>query len=370
MIFSLIFVHTIIILVAYFLFLVKNDPNQFGKLAFSANDIAQMSTGKVIVVTGANSGLGKASAKLLVQGRSARAVIIACRNMKKCRDTKEDISIASSNVEIIPLELDLASLSSIQNFASNLQLRLKDLEAKDGKEKFRDVPKLDVLLNNAGIMGVEYSVSNETNSEMQMHVNHLGHFALTSLLKDNLSNGGRVVSVSSIAGAMPLLNIDDVNFVHTPRTQIRQYFNTVHSLMAYSASKRANLLFTNAMNERFASAGIVAVAAHPGYSRTSLIQKWHFASQRYKELAENNHIGSMSCEEGALSQIRAALDVENVKANQYVGPLYLITGRPVIVGTSLFSFHHLYTPVINKGLGDELWKFSEEAIGWRFENIL
>jgi len=349
----------IAIIAAYIVFL-TNDPHFHQP--FNIQDIARLSANKVIVITGASAGLGKSTAKLLAEAGTAEVVIMGCRDMMKCQKAKNDIlKNATGKTKLIPLELDLASISSIQLFAGNLQDILWEYE---DSEQERSVPKLDILINNAGIMAVPYQICQETNVELQMHVNHIGHFALTSLLSKNLYNG-RVVSVSSLAGALPFLNLDDVNF--TQRKWFRTFFGTMQNIVSYGASKRANLLFTHTMNEEFSSMGIEAVAAHPGYSRTSIMHTgWSFAPSWLKEFFASNRIGSMSSDDGALPQIRAALDVENVKANGYVGPLFWTTGRPVVVGSCRRSFHHL--PIWGNDIGKRLWMFSEDAVGWNFRN--
>jgi NAD(P)-dependent dehydrogenase (short-subunit alcohol dehydrogenase family) len=377
---SFLVIPVVAIIATYFAYLSTNDLARFMHQPFNAEDIARMSTGKVIVVTGANSGLGLSSAKLLAEAGTARAVIMACRNMKKCHEAKEHIlsTIGSKNVQsdrmkLIPAELDLVSLSSIRNFASNLQNTLRELETQYDNDletkQYMNTPKIDVLLNNAGIMGVEYALSNDTNIELHMHVNHLGHFALTSLLRDNLMQGGRVVSVSSLVGALPLLNLNDVNWVKTPRAQILKHSNMLQAIISYSASKRANLVFTHAINAKFSSMGITAVAAHPGYTRSSIMHNgWVRVPRWLKDFVASNKVGSMSCDDGALSQLRAALDVENVKPDKYVAPLFGVAGRPVIVGSSMMSFHHLFWPIRGQEVEEELWKWSEDAIGWTFHN--
>mmetsp|Transcript_29026 Transcript_29026/g.38682 ORF Transcript_29026/g.38682 Transcript_29026/m.38682 type:complete len:409 (-) Transcript_29026:211-1437(-) len=390
---------TIAILATYVAYLAANDGERLIHQPFGANDIAALSAGKVIVITGASSGLGKSSAKLLAEAGTAQAVVMTCRSMIKCNDTRDAIlaSIGESGkegVNLITAELDLESLSSVESFSTGLQKSLAEMQNSGDKNKdnpnendetAQNVPKIDVLINNAGIMGVEYSLNSQTNVEAHMHVNHLGHFALTSLLRNNLmqggDNGGRVVTVSSLVGAPPFLNLQDVNFTNTTfRAWILKHSKIAQYLMAYCASKRANLVFTHALNAKYglssssssssSAQGITAVAAHPGYSRTSIaLGGWAGIPECIKDFAMANTIASMSSDDGALPQLRAALDVEHVRAGDYVGPLFFVKGRPVVVGSAMKSFHHLFSPIREPAkISEELWSWSEGAIGWKFHD--
>jgi len=393
---------------------------------FNSRDIARLSKDKVILITGANAGLGKATVKLLAQAGEASVVIMACRDMNKCENARADIfndilndlnsnsnnDVGNSNIDVnsinnhrsdddgqlklklqqpklIPLQVDLASLESIQELAHNLQ----QYDHGYGYEYEYDGinitgagtagtgTKVDIVINNAGIMAVPYQLARDSKVEMQMHVNHLAHFALLSLLAKHslLSNdGARIVNVSSLAGSFPFLNLNDVNFEHGFRATFRRYFGTLQSIISYGASKRANLIFTHALNDRDhphhpfskcanVNMNITAVVAHPGYSRTSLMYNgWAFAPLFVKRFFGTNRLGSMSSEEGAMSQLRAALDIDHVPANSYVGPLYFTTGRPVVVGNSMKSFHHLFWSFKDadvRKIAADLWKFSEDSIG-------
>jgi len=397
-------VHIILILMSsyytyYYINYVSNDFHYHQP--FNSRDIARLSKDKVILITGANAGLGKATAKLLAQAGEASVVIMACRDMNKCENARADIlndilndlnSITRSNhrsthddqrqlqqPKLIPLQVDLASLESIQKLAHNLQQYDYGYDGTGiniaGEGTAGTGTKLDIVINNAGIMGVPYQLARDSKVEMQMHVNHLAHFALISLLAKHslLSNRARIVNVSSLAGSFPFLNLNDVNFEHGFRATFRRYFGTLQSIISYGASKRANLLFTHALNDRdhphpFSKcANITAVVAHPGYSRTSIMYNgWAFAPSYIKRFFGTNRLGSMSSEEGAMPQLRAALDVDHVAANSYVGPLYFTTGRPVVVGNSMKSFHHLFWSFKDadvRKIANDLWKFSEDSIG-------
>lgn len=377
---------------------VRTDPHYHQP--FNSADIARLSKDKMILITGANAGLGRASTKLLVEGGEAKAVIMACRSLQKCEDAKKEIlheggENASANenanvndnanvnanananhhstrkrkTRLIPMQVDLASLESVKNFAHGVELLLKQEQHDHDHGSYA---KLDIIINNAGIMGVPYQLATGSNVEMQMHVNHLAHFAMTSLLYKNLRRGARIVNVSSLAGSFPFLNLQDVNFQKNHRATFRHYCGTLQSIIAYGASKRANLLFTHSLNQFSKCSNITATVSHPGYSRTSIMYNgWAFAPSFLKYLAGSNKIGSMSSEDGALSQLRAALDVDHVAANDYVGPLYFTAGRPVVIGGSMKSYHHFFWPLTDGNkIANELWKFSEDSIGWKFDGYL
>jgi len=323
----------------------RNDPYSHSK-SFDKDTIARLSTDKVILITGANSGLGLSTAMHLAGAGTARKIILTCRNLKKCYEAKRKLN---EGVDIDVAQLDLSSLESIKLFPEKISPLLPD-------------NKLDILINNAGIMAVPHSIVGDTGVEIHMHVNHLGHFALTSLLFPHLeAAGGRVVSVSSITASLPI-NLDDMNL---EKSWYWNHFPTLQSIVAYGASKRANLAFTSGFNRRFATRGVTAVAAHPGYSRTELMMNgWDFAPDWLRRFMTSNTVGSMGGDEGCLSQLRAALDIETVQCGDYVGPLWIGTGRPVVIGTVERSACHW---PISDGLVESLWRFSEDAIGWKFE---
>lgn len=189
--------------------------------------------GRTVVITGANSGLGEVTARELA--RSGASVIMAVRDTAKGEAAARKMN---SDTEI--RALDLQDLSSVRRFA-------------DG------VDKVDVLINNAGIMASPYALTAD-GFESQIGTNHLGHFALTNLLLPKLTD--RVVTVSSMAHWAGRIDLDDLNWTN------RRY----SPWLAYSQSKLANLLFTSELQRRLEAAGspLRALAAHPGYSHTNL----------------------------------------------------------------------------------------------------
>ena len=190
-------------------------------------------TGRTVIITGANSGLGAVTARELA--RQGAKIIMAVRNTAKGEAAAQQIA---GDIEV--RQLDLQDLSSVRRFA-------------DGMDR------ADILVNNAGIMAAPYALTVD-GFESRIGTNHLGHFALTNLLLPKLAD--RVVSVSSMAHWPGRINFDDLNW------QRRRY----SPWLAYSQSKLANLLFTSELQRRLDAAGspLRAVAAHPGYSHTSL----------------------------------------------------------------------------------------------------
>lgn len=189
--------------------------------------------GRTVVVTGANSGLGLVTARELA--RVGAEVVLAVRNT-----AKGDEAAASMTGNVAVRRLDLQDLASVREFA-------------DGTEK------VDVLVNNAGIMATPYAKTAD-GFESQIGTNHLGHFALTNLLLPKLTD--RVVTVSSFMHVIGRINLDDLNWKSRPYS----------AWLAYGQSKLANLLFTSELQNRLQRAGspLRATAAHPGYSHTNL----------------------------------------------------------------------------------------------------
>ncbi len=214
------------------------------KNSWSADDLPDLS-GKTIVVTGGNSGIGYEAALQFTRKRAR--VVLACRSIPKARAAADQITASSPGATIDVTELDLSSLTSVRAFADAFH---------------RQHQRLDVLCNNAGVMALPYARTVD-GFEMQFGTNHLGHFALTGLLLDLLiaTEGARVVTVSSGAHRMGRVRFDDLQWEHGYR-----------KWMAYGQSKLANLLFAYELQRKADSAGVklVSVACHPGYAATNL----------------------------------------------------------------------------------------------------
>lgn len=292
-------------------------------------------TGKVILVTGANSGIGFEASKEFA--RKGAKIILASRNISKAKTALQQINEITCNNEIEIMQLDLASKKSIHDFA-------KEFKAKHSR--------LDVLLNNAGIMMVPYGLT-EDGFERQMGTNHLGHFLLTGLLIDLIKNTpkSRVVNVSSGAHHMGKINFKNLQFNngrgYTP-------------MKSYSQSKLANLLFTYELQNRFDKEGIdaIAVAAHPGGANTNLGQ--HLNESLMGKIMKPVMSRMMqSASMGALPSIRAAAD-KNVDGKDYYGPGGFMqnTGYPVKVKSSKAS-HNKYDQ-------QKLWEKSEMLTGIKY----
>jgi NAD(P)-dependent dehydrogenase (short-subunit alcohol dehydrogenase family) len=222
---------------------------------------------RVVIITGANSGLGAgALTNILSASPSSRLpseIIIGCRTITKCADALAIARAATNNKEtkVTSLQLDLTATSSIDDFATNVAATAS---------------KVDVLLNNAGIMGTPLIPRNpETNAEQQMHVNHLGHFYLVhklmpllkkgnadpySLSTDGSAGKARVVSHSSLSHLLAW-TWDNDNFDLHKETDAA----TFTAPNAYAVSKKANLLFTHSLNAKYGK-DIAATSAHPGNS--------------------------------------------------------------------------------------------------------
>jgi NAD(P)-dependent dehydrogenase (short-subunit alcohol dehydrogenase family) len=270
-------------------------------------------SGRTVLVTGANSGLGLQTA--LVLAERAATVLLACRDPHRGQTALARVrSRAAADATLV--QLDLADLSSVRKAADEVRAITGD--------------RLDVLVNNAGVMASppRHTVDG---FELQIGTNHLGHAALTWLLAPALSDGGRVVTVSSLAHRGSGLDVDDLNF------ERRRYNPTA----AYSASKLANLLFTFELDRRARAAGrdLLAVAAHPGITATELVPnttRMHLPGL-FADLARwGNKLISQGVVSGALPQLYAATAAD-VRSGEYFGPTSLgeTRGAPGRVPASL-----------------------------------
>jgi NAD(P)-dependent dehydrogenase (short-subunit alcohol dehydrogenase family) len=263
---------------------------------FTAENIPDLN-GKTIVITGGNSGLGFECARAMTT--KGAHVVLACRDLGKAGAAVERITSARPSVSLEAMALDLADLSSVRSFTAAFS------------EKFA---KLDVLLNNAGVMALPRMLTKD-GFEMQFGTNHLGHFALTGLLLARLLNtpGARVVTVSSYMHKMGKIAFDDL-----------QGETSYNNWRAYNQSKLANLLFTYELQRRFERQGasVIAVASHPGYSDTNL----QLVAPRMKGsgigtqlMSLSNKFFAQTAYMGALPSLYAATS-EEVRGGDYIGP--------------------------------------------------
>jgi NAD(P)-dependent dehydrogenase (short-subunit alcohol dehydrogenase family) len=291
-------------------------------------------SGKTVIITGANSGIGYEAALSLV-GKGAH-VIMACRSLEKGQAALKQIQVAHPNGKATLMQLDLADLSSVTSFAEVI---------------LAEYDWLDVLINNAGVMAIPYRQTVD-GFEMQIGTNHLGHFALTARLFSLLQKtpNSRVVTVSSYAHMMGRINFDDINTQNA-----YQRWETYGKWAAYGQSKLANVLFAYELNRRTAQNGKnpVSIAVHPGYAATNLQNSSSFFSF-------TNNIMAQSQKMGALPTLFAATNLE-VQGGEYIGPDGFLgqRGYPHKARSSARS-HDLET-------ARRLWQVSEELTSVRFE---
>jgi NAD(P)-dependent dehydrogenase (short-subunit alcohol dehydrogenase family) len=275
-------------------------------------------TGRTVIITGSNSGLGAITARELAH--NGAKIVMAVRNTSKGEAAAREIP---GQVEV--RRLDLQDLSSVRQFA-------------DG------IGTADILINNAGVMAVPYAETVD-GFESQIGTNHLGHFALTNLLLPKLTD--RVVAVSSMAHWPGRISLDDLNW------KTRRY----RPWLAYSQSKLANLLFTSELQRRLDAAGspLRAVAAHPGYSHTNLQgATGRLLSDTLMSLA--TRVFATDADFGARQTLYAAS--QDVPGNTFVGPRFGQAGRTQPVGRSRAAQ--------DTATGTALWDLSEQLTGVSF----
>ena len=257
-------------------------------------------TGRIALVTGANSGLGFHTT--LELARKGARVLMACRNPSKAEAALAMVRKEVTNPTVELVQLDLASLDSVERAAADVAGR---------------VPHLDLLVNNAGIMAVPFGKTAD-GFEMQFGTNHLGHFALTGRLLPLLlaADEPRVVTVSSGAHVIGKLRFDDLTADGGYQRWSR-----------YGMSKLANLLFSAELHRR-AGGRILATAAHPGYAATHL-QEGQGQAAFQALMTFGNKILAQSDSQGAWPQLYAATMPE-VLGDSYYGPHLLnLRGHPV-----------------------------------------
>jgi NAD(P)-dependent dehydrogenase (short-subunit alcohol dehydrogenase family) len=267
-------------------------------------------TGRTALVTGANSGIGRETARVLA--RKGAHVVLACRNEAKAQAAIEDIGATVPGARTEILQVDLSDLESVRAAA----------------ERFAALHRrLDLLCNNAGVMGHHSVQLTKQGFEMQFGTNHLGHFAFAGRLLPLLeaSPAARVVSVSSVAHRVTRgINLDDPAFAQD------KYWH----LEAYGRSKLANLQFVLELNRRARASGLKlrAAAAHPGYSATNITSGTNQARNAVKDFVVNlgNSLVGMPAAKGALPTLYAAT-APDIEGGEFIGPggLFELWGAPV-----------------------------------------
>jgi len=251
--------------------------------------------GKVVVVTGGNTGIGYQAA--IAFASKGAETILACRNESKAIKAVRKIRMETPGAKVRYLHLDLGNLASIHHFADNFR---------------KSYARLDILLNNAGVIIKSFNTT-EDGFESQMGINHLGHFALTGLLMECIAktDGARVVNVSSKAHRKERMDFD--NFLFSSKKGYSR-------IGAYTGSKLANLLFTYELDRRFRKARVnaMALAAHPGYSYTDFGRARIFKFLRFVFYPLVIAI-TQSSARGALPSLRASVDPE-ARGGDFFGP--------------------------------------------------
>ncbi len=282
-------------------------------------------SGRTVVVTGANSGLGLATARELVN--AGANVVAACRNVDKGRQA------FGGDVR----ELDLADLASVEAFAQQLAT---------------DHDQLDVLINNAGVMAPPRGLTKD-GFESQFGTNHLGHFALTGRLMPLLSaaRAPRVVTVSSGVHQIGTIKFDDL--------QRERHYS---AWLAYAQSKLANLMFCFELQRRATAAGsrLQSLAAHPGYAATNLQFAGPAKSYERWFMAVANKVYAQSPEMGALPTLYAATEL-GLPGATFIGPDGFMEGRghPTIVTAAKKAY--------DEDAWRRLWDASEQLTGVHYE---
>lgn len=258
---------------------------------WNTNDIASQE-GKVFLVTGANSGLGLGTTKVLAE--KGAEVVMAARNVEKGKKALAEVKQAAPNAKITLMQLDLADLDSVTQFAEEF------------KAKFQ---QLDVLINNAGVMMPNERLTTKQGFEIQFGTNHMGHFVLTQQLLPLLERtpNARIVTLSSLVAKMRKSNIywDDL-----------QWEKSYDKMGAYAQSKLSNLMFALELDQRLKTVNspVISLAAHPGYTATNLQQHMGLTGKVM------NFLLAQKLEMGILPTLRAATDPQ-AKGGEYYGPL-------------------------------------------------
>jgi len=305
---------------------------------WTANDIPDLS-GRVALVTGANSGLGFETTRGLAS--KGAHVVLACRNLDKGNSVMKEIQAEFPQASLEVMELDLANLDVVRRFADAFAQRY---------------PALDILCNNAGVMALPYRQTAD-GFELQFGTNHLGHFALTGLLIAQIRNAtsARIVTVSSAAHRFGKIDLDRL----AGKNGYRKW-------AAYARSKLANVLFAYELQRRFEVCDVdaVSVAADPGYAATNL----QYAGPRMEGSAVwtrimmlGNRLVAQSAQDGALPILYAST-VPALQGGDHIGPdgLCGLRGHPKRIRSSRASY--------DRDSAARLWAVSEELTGVNYLN--
>jgi NAD(P)-dependent dehydrogenase (short-subunit alcohol dehydrogenase family) len=288
--------------------------------------------GRTAVVTGSSGGIGLETARVLA-AKGAR-VVLTCRDLEKARSAAAQLVRAHPAADVEVAHVDLASMGSVRAAAGELRSRC---------------PRIDLLINNAGVMEPPYSLTHD-GFELTLATNHLGHFALAGLVLERLlaTPGSRVVTVSSEGHARGEIDFEDLHAEHEYRPD-----------RAYCQSKLANLMFTYELDRRLRAVGAetIALACHPGIVLTDL---YHARSRLDRvlmgprlRLVNSRFVQDASM--GALPTLRAATDPRADGGEFYGPPGRGLTGHPVRVKSSARSY--------DLASQQRLWEESERLTG-------
>jgi len=300
---------------------------------WDSGDIGDQS-GRVAVVTGANSGIGLVAARELA--RAGATVVLACRSEEKGRAAGKEIAETAPGARTEPGVLDLSDLASVREFATKVA---------------REHPTVDLLINNAGVMMTPQQKTTD-GFELQFGTNHLGHFALTGLLLDGLrsASDARVVTVSSLEHRPGKIDFDDMGLEQTYGAR-----------SAYQRSKLSNALFGIELDRRLRAAGsdVRSVLAHPGYSNTNLQFSGPTGVMRslFKVV---NPLFAQSPDRGGLPTLYAAV-APDVEGGDFIGPdgIGEMRGHPKKVKATALAR--------DEAIGAKLWEVSEEMTGVSYD---
>ena len=289
-------------------------------------------TGKTFVISGANSGIGFRASKRLVQ--AGARVVMLCRNLDKANSAAEDLRRGAPKASAVDVvHLDLASLESVRAAAASV---------------LKCAPKIDALINNAGIMFPPRRIATEDGFELQFGVNHLGHFLLTGLLKDRVvESDGRFVTVSSLAHKVGLRRI---------RFKDPNWETGYQAALAYAQSKFANAMFGYELNRRLEAADSASRSyiCHPGYSATNL-QSTGPGRLAALMMAPANLILAQSAERGSWPILLCATDPD-AEGGAYYGPRQFREMRGAVGACKMIS------PAKDQAAAAKLWALSEQAV--------
>jgi len=284
--------------------------------------------GRTVIVTGSSSGIGFETARVLALKNAE--VVIAVRNSEKGKKAADEILKEKKDAKVVVMIIDLTDLSSVKEFADSFRKKYK---------------KLDILINNAGVMVPPYSKTKD-GFELQMGTNHMGHFSLTVQLLDMITGtkGSRIVNVSSMAHKYGNINFDDLNW------EKRKY----KPMRSYGDSKIANLYFTSELSKKLKEKGTdtKVTSAHPGWTATDL--------QRHNSAADFlNGFFAQKVNMGALPTLYAAL-IEDAESGDFFGPsgFMEMKGYPKKVSPNKLAQ--------NQEKAEELWAVSEKLTGEKF----